>query len=228
MTEETVDCFNCGRANPEWAQVCRSCGVQLRHGEARVAPSGRIPTDQASLISIGAVLGTIVLAVMVGLFVSNLNPTEPTVGQGSPSPSVSIAPSVAPSVEPEPSASASATPRPTPQFPGRLRFGTAIDDTGRVTETAREFTPSMPFAYSVTLPGGFGVDSIENEVIRRSDGVAVIPRQAVAVSPDAETYGYVLGEASTFIAEWGSGQFQWRTYVNGELVARKGFRFSEG
>jgi hypothetical protein len=24
MTEETVDCFNCGRANPEWAQVCRS------------------------------------------------------------------------------------------------------------------------------------------------------------------------------------------------------------
>ena len=42
MTDETVDCFNCGRANPAWAQVCRSCGVPLRHGEARVAPTGRI------------------------------------------------------------------------------------------------------------------------------------------------------------------------------------------
>ena len=38
--DETVDCFNCGRANPEWAQVCRSCGVALRHGEERVVPTG--------------------------------------------------------------------------------------------------------------------------------------------------------------------------------------------
>ena len=59
-----------GRANPEWAQVCRSCGVALRQGEARIAPTGRFPTDQASLISIGAVIGTILLAVLLGLGLS--------------------------------------------------------------------------------------------------------------------------------------------------------------
>ena len=48
-TDETVDCYNCGRSNPEWAQVCRSCGVPLRHGQARVVPTGRIPTDRNSL-----------------------------------------------------------------------------------------------------------------------------------------------------------------------------------
>jgi len=80
MTEETVDCFNCGRANPEWAQVCRSCGVALRHGEARVVPTGRFPGDRDSLISIAAVIGTIIGALLLGLFVSGLNPIDPSVG----------------------------------------------------------------------------------------------------------------------------------------------------
>src|SRR5919107_1690515 len=70
MTDETVDCFNCGRANPEWAQVCRSCGVVLRHGEEPVVPTGPFPTDPTSLISIGAVVGTILAALLIGLFVS--------------------------------------------------------------------------------------------------------------------------------------------------------------
>ena len=56
MTDETVDCFNCGSSNPAWAQVCRSCGVVLRHGETRIGPAERIPTDRDSLVSIAAVI----------------------------------------------------------------------------------------------------------------------------------------------------------------------------
>ena len=55
MTGDSVECFNCGRANPSWAQVCRSCGVPMRPGAAGSAPpSGRVPTDRDSLFSIGA------------------------------------------------------------------------------------------------------------------------------------------------------------------------------
>ena len=104
MTDESVDCFNCGRSNPEWAQVCRSCGVALRHGEARIVPTGRFPTDRDSLISMGAVIGTILAAVIVGLFLSSLNSTDPTVGEATPTPSPTPLPtpppaSIAPSVE---------------------------------------------------------------------------------------------------------------------------------
>ena len=35
MTGDSVECFNCGRANPSWAQVCRSCGVPMRPEEIR-------------------------------------------------------------------------------------------------------------------------------------------------------------------------------------------------
>ncbi|CAN5256557.1 hypothetical protein BH24CHL10_BH24CHL10_08010 [soil metagenome] len=103
MTDETVDCFNCGRVNPEWAQVCRSCGVALRHGEARVVPAGRFPTDRNSLISLAAVIGTIVAALLLGLFVSGLNPTNPPVAtepSASPSASATPVPNAKPTEEP--------------------------------------------------------------------------------------------------------------------------------
>ena len=233
MTDEsTVDCYNCGRANPEWAQVCRSCGVALRQGEARVAPTGRFPTDQASLISIGAVIGTILLAVLVGLFISNLNPTEPTVGESTPSPSPSLeaTDTPAPSVAPIPSETAipSATPAPTPALPGSLSFGTEVDGNGQIVEPVDTFTPDMTFAYSVSMPDGFGADSIENEIVRLSDEVTVLPRQAVNVNADSTSFGYVLGPTASFIQEWGTGEFEWRTYVGDTLIARGRFTFAEG
>ena len=231
MTDETVDCYNCGRANPEWAQVCRSCGVPLRHGEARVVPSGRIPTDQGSLISIGAVVGTILLAVVIGLFVSNLNPTDPSVGQGSPSPSVepSVEPSVAASV-PVPSDTPAPTPSPTPALPGTLAFGESLDGSGRIATPVDTFTPSMTFAYSVTVPGGFGEAQIWNEVARVGEGdpVIVLEREAVPVDPASETFGYVIGQAQIFVSAWGPGEYEWRVYVGEEVVARGPFRLSEG
>jgi hypothetical protein len=231
MTDETVDCYNCGRANPEWAQVCRSCGVPLRHGETRVAPTGRIPTDQASLISIAAVIGTIVLAVVIGIFVSNLNPTDPTVGQATPSPSLepSLAPSVAAS-EPIPTDTPAPTPSPTPALPGTLTFGEALDGSGRIVTPVDTFTPSMTFAYSVTVPGGFGEAQIWNEVARVGDGdpVIVLEREAVNVDPASETFGYVIGSAQIFISSWGPAEYEWRVYVGDEVVARTTFRLSEG
>jgi hypothetical protein len=231
MTDETVDCYNCGRANPEWAQVCRSCGVPLRHGEARVVPSGRVPTDQASLISIAAVIGTILLAVVIGIVVSNLNPTDPTVGQATPSPSLapSVAPSVAPS-EPVPTDTPAPTPSPTPALAGTLTFGEALDGSGRIVTPVDTFTPSMTFAYSVTVPGGFGEPQIWNEVARIGEGdpVIVLEREAINVDPASETFGYVIGSAQIFVSAWGPGEYEWRVYVGDEIVARTVFRLSDG
>jgi hypothetical protein len=234
MTDETVDCDNCGRANPEWAQVCRSCGVPLRHGEARFAPSGPFPTDQQSLISIGAVIGTILVAVLIGLFVSNLNPTDPAIGRASPSAEPSVAPttslapateSAAPSGTPPPP-----TPSPTPALPGTLSFGTELDANRVVVTPVEAFTPNATFAYSVQMPQGFGANAIENEIVKFSDEseTVVLPRQSVGVDPAATSFGYVVGTAGDFLGQWGPGEFEWRVYVNGAIVARAGFRFAEG
>jgi hypothetical protein len=230
MTDETVDCFNCGRANPEWAQVCRSCGVPLRHGEARVVPASRIPTDQASLISIGSVIGTIVLAVIIGLVVSNLNPTDPTVGQESPSASVAPSETPIPTEEPLPSDTPAPTPTATPALPGTLAFGEAVDGNGQIVTPVDTFTPGMAFAYSVTVPGGFGQPQIFNEVVRLGEGepVEVLPREGVNVDPAASTFGYVIGSAQIFIGAWGPGEYEWRVYVGEEAVARGTFRLAEG
>src|SRR5512146_2453972 len=116
---ETIDCPNCGRPNPGWAQVCRNCGFSLRRPATRPVgtPQRPFPTDQASLLSIGAAIGSIVLAIVLGLIFSAITPTRPTVGVSSeptPSPIPSFSPSGAPS--PSPSA-APATPSPTPPLP---------------------------------------------------------------------------------------------------------------
>lgn len=230
MTDETVDCFNCGRENPEWAQVCRSCGVTLRHGAARVAATDRFPTDQASLISIGAVLGTIILAVIVGLFVSGLNPTEPTVGQPTPTPESSRAPETPePSIEPIPTDTPAPTPTPTPARRGTLAFGTGLDEGRSVTGVTDTFTPSSNFAYSLNVPGGIGGTPIRNEISRTSDPAEVIvPGDEIAIDPATEIVGYNLGAASNFIRDWGPGEFVWRIYIGEELVAEAPFRLTEG
>ena len=230
MTDETVDCFNCGRENPEWAQVCRSCGVSLRHGEARIAATERFPTDQASLISLAAVLGTIVLAVIVGLFVSGLNPTEPSVGQPTPTPTPSAAAATpSPTAEPIATDTPAPTAEPTPERRGTLAFGTGLDENRNVTGATDTFTPSSNFAYSLNVPGGVGGTPIRNQVSRTSDPAEdVVPGDEIVVDPAAETIGYNLGSASSFIRDWGPGEYVWRIYVGDELVAETPFRLTEG
>jgi hypothetical protein len=226
--DETIDCYNCGRSNPEWAQVCRSCGVQLRHGQTRVVPTGRFPTDTASLISIAAVIGTILGAVVIGLFISGLNPTEPVAG-GLPTPSPSPSPTAVPTAT-VPAETPAPTPEPTPALPGTIAFGSALDANRVVSEPVETFTPPVAFAWSVTMPAAFGTNTIENEIAKLNDGGEniVLPRQGVQIDPAASTAGYVIGTAGDFLSAWGPGQFEWRAYLDGELVARGTFRYSEG
>jgi hypothetical protein len=229
MTDETVDCFNCGRPNPEWAQVCRSCGVALRHGESRIVPSGPFPTDRDSLLSMAAVIGTILLAVVIGLFVSGLNPTDETIGQVTPTPTPSLAATPSPTVEPTATPEPEATATPEPELRGTLAFGTGLDNDRQVTGESETFTPSMDFAYSLSVPGGVGGTPIRNEIERLSDpNELVVEGDEIQVDPAQEVVGFSLGSAGPFIRDWGPGEYVWRVYVDDELIAEQPFRLSEG
>ncbi len=233
MTTETLECFNCGRANPEWAQVCRSCGVPLRQGRERTVPTGRVPTDRDSLISIGAVLGTILAAIIIGLFISGLNPTQPTVGLTTPTPEPTIEttpePSLAPSVEP--TVAPTATPVP---LPATVVFGTSLDENRQVVDPVETFTPTMVWAHSITSTEPFGAPAIGEEVTRlNEDGTdaETIVNQAqnqLGVDPAATSVGFVAGPASNFIRDWGPGLYVLRVYVNDELIGEGTFRLAEG
>jgi hypothetical protein len=238
VTEETVDCFNCGRANPEWAQVCRSCGVALRHGQERIMPVGRYPTDRDSIISIAAVVGTIFLAVLLGLFVSNLNPTDPTVGQGGSSPTATVeqTPSEAPSVAASAAASVSVAPvaSATPGLPGTVVFGTMLDGNKQITDPTETFTPGMTFAHSITNNAPFGAASLGEQVVRvnddgtEGDTIVGAAQNQLSVDPAASTAGFVATDAANFIRDWGTGLYEMRIFVGESLIARGQFRLAEG
>lgn len=226
MTDETIDCFNCGRANPEWAQVCRSCGVPLRHGEAALAQAGRFPTDQDSLISMGAVVGTILLAVLLGFFVSNLNPTDPTVGLGSPTPTAGIP---APTATPIPTDTPAPTPTATPALAGTITFGNELNADRQVVEPVDAFAPDDAFAYSISMPETFGAATFDNEIAQIADGerTVVLEREAVDVDPEATSFAHVIDPAANLFARWGPGEYEWQVYVGDEVVARGTLRYGE-
>ena len=229
MTDETVDCFNCGSANPAWAQVCRSCGVVLRHGETRITPAERIPTDRDSIVSIAAVIGTIVAALLIGLFVSSLNPTDPTVGLASPSPTATPEPS--PTESATPIASDTPIPSATPvPLPGTIAFGTTLDGAGNVTDPTDTFASGAQFAYSVAMPNGFAGTPLENEVAKvAEDGTEtiVLERDPVTVDPAATVFGYVIGPTDSFINSLGgAGTYVWRAYIGDQLIAQGSFTYT--
>lgn len=236
MTGETVECFNCGRPNPEWAQVCRSCGVPLRHGVASSVPEGRLPTDPTSLISIGAVIATIAGAIVLGLFVANLNPTDPSqIGvrpSTTPSPTINPVPSVsaAPSVSAPP---ASATPAATPALLGTVAFGTGIDGSGQITGATDTFTPGINFAHVITMTEPFGVGSVGEQVVKvAEDGteteVVAAAGNTLTVDPASTHGGIVCCLARELINELGPGNFILRVYRGDELIAQGAFVFAEG
>jgi hypothetical protein len=233
MTDETVECFNCGRPNPEWAQVCRSCGVPLRHGQARTGPTGRFPTDRDSLISIGAVVATILGAVLLGLFVSSLNPTDPTVVQATPSPTPSATPEA--TATPEASATPEATATAAPEGPpGTLVFGTELDENDQVVDPVDTFAPGMVFAHSISVPEPFGESSIGETVVRVNDSgtygdvLESYRDNRLTVSPEATSAGFSAGDAASLIAAWGPGLYEMRVYLGNEIIGRAQFRLSEG
>jgi hypothetical protein len=134
---------------------------------------------------------------------------------------------VAPAASDTPAPSASATP---PPLPGTIAFGSALDGNRQVAEEVENFTPGVNFAYAVTMPDGFGATAIENEIAKFSgeSETVVLPRQSVGVDAAATSFGYVIGTAGDFLGQWGPGEFEWRVYVDGEIVARGSFNYSEG
>jgi hypothetical protein len=230
MTEEFVDCFNCGRSNPVWAQVCRSCGVPVRHGDPDAPPATRFPTDQASLTSIAAVLGTIIVAVIVGLVATNVSPDR--------TPGVATAPTATPTATPEPTESAtpepSETPVPTPTAtpgpPGTLAFGTGLDGDA-VTGETDTFTRGSTFAHSITVPEPFGVNSIGEQVVRvAEDGteeevVRAIDNQ-LGVVPDATSAGFEA-PADVLFEAFGPGSYILRVYAGTTLLAEGAFTLAD-
>lgn len=233
MTGDTIECFNCGHANPSWAQVCRSCGFAIRpDGPASGIPGGLFPTDQASLISIGGTLGAIVLAIMVGLFLSGLIPPAPNVAAETPSPtpsptplvSASEAPSVLPSVVPSVAPSASMV--------GTVVFGTGLNSSSTdITGPTTAFSAGIAFAHAIKLTEPFGVDTIQEEVVHVAAGGAetvVQPRAdgGLPVNASKTAEGFRVRDAGTLVRGWGIGDFILRVYRGGQLLAEGRFTLS--
>ncbi len=236
MTDESVDCFNCGRSNPEWAQVCRSCGVPLRHGADVVAPTGRFPTDRGSLTSIGAVIGTILLAVLLGIFLSTLNPVDPTVGQNvvTPTPSATAEPSASASETPIPTETPVPTPTATPGPAGTVTFGEGLDGNDQVVTPVETFTPGMTFAHSISVPQPFGVSAIGEQVLRIDEASGAeeeVDRafdNQLSVAPDATSVGFEIPASNLFAAYELPGLYEIRVFAGDTLIAVGRFRLSEG
>jgi hypothetical protein len=235
MTGETVECYNCGRANPAWAQVCRSCGVPIRPGAAAGQASGPIPRDRDSLISMGVGLAAIVGAIILGLVLSGLIPEAPPVIEASPTPEPTRTPRPSRSFEPSgPPASESAAA--TPALIGTVTFGTGINSAQEATGRTDTFGPGTAFCHSVQLSEPFGVDQIQEEVLRvEEDGslTEVQPRQGsnLSVGADAQAAGFCApGGADSLLADWGAGSFVLRDYRNPdepELIAEGRFTLTE-
>jgi hypothetical protein len=235
MTGETVECFNCGHANPAWAQVCRNCGVPLRPGVAHTAPSGRFPTDRDSLISLTAAIGAIVAAVVVGLFLANISPSTPTVGHGTPFPSGSeIAESSAtPAATAVPAPTATPVPTPVP-LPGTLAFGTGVDGGGNLTGKTNSFAPGSTFAHLITNSAAFGTNQIGEGVIQiAADGkeskVVDQAQNTLPVSPTAKKA--IFGPISTDQlrnALGGPGKYRMEVYLGKTKIAQGVFTLTGG
>ena len=240
MTGESVECFNCGRANPSWAQVCRSCGVPMRPGGAGAQPSsGRLPTDRDSLFSIGAALATIGLAIVFGLFLSGMLPeAPPVIAESSPTPSASI---VASPSEASPAATAEPTPRPTPKLIGTVTFGRGLNQsTDEVIDQTDTFASGSTFCHSISLPEPFGVSTYQEEVlkIKKNGDLTVVQKRkegTLPVDSGSSVVGWcnptdVLIFGVPGSTGWGTGDFLLRAYrQNGELelLAQGRFKLTE-
>ena len=234
MNGETVECFNCGHANPAWAQVCRNCGVPLRPGVAHTAPSGRFPTDRDSLISLIAAVGAIAAAVLVGLFLANISPSTPTVGRATPIPSgTEIAQSSATAATPVPVATATPVPTPVP-LPGSLAFGTGVDGSGNLTGKTDTFGPGTTFAHLITDSAAFGTDKIGEGVVQiAADGKetqVVDPAQnTLPVGPTAKKATFGPIQTNTLRnALGGPGKYRMEVYLGTKKIAQGIFNLTGG
>jgi hypothetical protein len=242
MTGDSVECFNCGRSNPSWAQVCRSCGVPMRPGGAGARPpSGPFPTDRDSLVSIGAALGTMAVAILIGLLLSGMLPEAAAViDTPTPQPSVSVLPSGSGAATP--SAEESAPPE---KLPGKIALGYGLNrSTMHVTNPSHSFARGQSFCHSVSLPTRFNVSKLHEEILKVEDNgdLTVVQRRGGKdgvvgpIDPNARVVGF-CAQADWLIdgvgdtEGWGTGNFLLRDYrVRGngpELLAQHRFTLTD-
>jgi hypothetical protein len=230
MAEDTLECANCGNANPAWAQVCRSCGAPLTAAAVAAAAESAVVT-QGSLIAIGAALGTIALAVLIGLVLGGILPPAPPVAAATPTPSASAEPTAEPTPDPsggspDPSASVG------PILPGTLTFGLGLNvDTQRVTNPTDTFTPGTTFAHSIELTAPFGVTQLGEEVARiNEDGsetiVITTENQVDLQDPNATVDGFTV-PTNALLDALGAGTYVMRVYRGTELLAQGTFILAE-
>jgi hypothetical protein len=231
MTRDSTECFNCGRENPSWAQVCRYCGVPLREGEAAAVPTGPFPTDQRSLLSLGAAVGTILVAIVVGLFVANLNPVDPSVGLDSPTPRPSVVVRPSASAAAEPTATTKPTPAPTPPLPGTLTFGTGRSKGCAITGETDTFGPGSVFAHAITVKEAFGVKSVAEEVVLiGADGkekVVQTKKDGITDVNSKQKVACYAVASNNLIRAWGAGTFVMRVYRGDEKLAEGKFTLTK-
>ena len=232
MAEDALECPNCGNANPAWAQVCRSCGTPLTAAAAASAAEATLVT-QGSLIAIGAALGTIALAVVIGLIVGGILPPAPPVAAVTPTPNPTA--SIEPTPEPTPDISGSPDPSVSegPILPGTLTFGLGLNvDTQRVTDPTDTFTAGTTFAYSVELTAPFGVTQIAAQVARlNKDGSETVVITAEenplpVQDPSATVDGYTV-PTNALLDVLGAGTYVMRVYRGTELLAQGTFILAE-
>lgn len=236
MTDDALECANCGHANPSWAQVCRSCRAPMRVAAPSAAPSAAPETatlNQGTLLAIGAALGTIAFAVVVGLVVGGILPPAPPVAVATPTPNPTA--SVEPTPRPTPNASG-VSPDPSatlpPTLPGTLNFGLGLNvETQRVTNPSDTFTPGTTLARSIELAQPFGVNQINEEWVRvNEDGsetvVATREDNAFTVDPDASVSGRAV-QTNFLLSQFGAGSFAMRIYRGSELLAQGSFILAE-
>jgi hypothetical protein len=231
MTEDTLECANCGKANPAWAQVCRSCGVPLTAAAVAAAAESAVLT-QGSLTAIGAALGTIALAVVIGLVFGGILPPAPPVAAATPTPSASVEPTAEPTPDPsggspDPSASVG------PILPGTLTFGLGLNaETQRVTNPTDTFTPGTTFAHSIELSTPFGVTQIGESVSRVNEDqteTLVFPADEdnqLTVDPNATVDGFTV-DTNVLLDALGAGTYVMRVYRGTELLAQGTFILAE-
>jgi len=232
MAEDTLECANCGNANPAWAQICRSCGAPLTAAAVAAAAEAAVVT-QGSLMAIGAALGTIALAVAIGLVFGGILPPAPPVAAATPTPNPSA--SVEPTPEPTPDLSGgSPIPSPSvgPILPGTVTFGLGLNpETQRVTNPTDTFTAGTTFAHSIELSSPFGVTQLGEEVARiNEDGsqtiVITTENQVDLQDPNATVDGFTV-PTNALLELLGAGTYVMRVYRGTELLAQGTFILAE-
>jgi hypothetical protein len=167
------------------------------------------------------------LAIGIGLMLSGMLPEAASVIETpTPVPSISLVPS--PSGEASPSEKP--TPKPTPEVIGTVTFGLGLNQsTEEVLDETDTFTPSDQFCHSIALPERFGVQNVQEEVLKvDGDTLTVVqPRQEGfnPIGKNARVVGFCVS-GQVVVDAWGTGDFIMRDYrrKNGlELLAEGRF-----